>query len=321
MDKASLEVMAEIQGEDLGNIVDNLTTYSVWEMVEEYEAHLEDVHGDQRKRDRIAVEDYIGWMVAEDISNFNEETIDAHLRWLVGEGYAKSTIKTRYYGLVNFAESRLSETANSLARDVSYAEVVTDEMEKQGIDASGRMGKGARAITREEKKAMRETAPTHRTELMTELLWQCGLRAEEASTLEVDRIDLEDRSLSVDTVKRDDHEREIDFDMELKLMLDNYIDRYRPKYGRQSPYLFVSNKSDHPQPHNFIHTIKELADDAGVQDYTEMQNGARKAEITPHSFRKSLGIRMDEQGKSMKEIAETLGHSDIQTVTTYLDLR
>jgi integrase/recombinase XerD len=197
---------------------------------------------------------------------------------------------------------------------------VSDEENKQDIEREGRMGKGARPIDEAEKEAMREAAPTQKTELMVELLWQCGFRAEEAATVELESIDLENREITVNTVKRDDHQRSVQFDVELKFMLDRYLDVYRKKVGRESPFLFVSNRSDHPMPQNFSRTIKDLADDADIQSYTDMQNDAKKAEITPHSFRKSLGIRLDEEGASMKEIAETLGHSDTSTVSTYLDI-
>ncbi|MFB6151392.1 MAG: hypothetical protein ABEJ40_06260 [Haloarculaceae archaeon] len=45
MDKASLEVMAQIQGEDLDNIIDDLTAYTPDELATKLETHLETVHG------------------------------------------------------------------------------------------------------------------------------------------------------------------------------------------------------------------------------------------------------------------------------------
>lgn len=321
MDKASLEVMAAIQDKDLDSVIEELTTIFPENLQGALETHLEEVHGHTAKRDRIAVEDYIEWMERYNISAVDEDSVESHLRYLVRQGYAKNTIKTRYYGLTNFFEAQLSETSNSLAREVSWAEVVNKEMEKQDIEEEGRLGKGARPIDEEEKEEMRDTAPTLRTDLMTEMLWQCGLRAEELAKLEVERIDLDERILEVDTVKRDDHTREVGFDLELKFMLERYLSSYRPKFGRSSPYLFVTQKSDHTLPHNLTRTIKDLADDADIQDYSEMQNGAKKAEITPHSFRKALGIRLDDQNHGLKEIAERLGHSDAQTVSTYLDIQ
>ncbi|WP_436931218.1 tyrosine-type recombinase/integrase [Halosimplex halobium] len=314
--------MAAVQDRDLDNIIDELTTYYPEENLSGLlESHLDEVHGHTAKRDRIAVEDLIDWMKANKVTNVNDETVEEHLKYLVRTRYAKNTIKQRYYGITNFTDSQLSETSNSLVREVSWTEVAKDEMKKQDIEEEGRLGKGARPITEEEKEKMRETAPTHRTELMTEMLWQCGLRAEELAKSEVERIDLDERILEVDTVKRDDHTREIGFDLELKFMLERYLSSYRPKFGRSSPYLFVTQKSDHTLPHNLTRTIKDLADDADIQDYSTMQNGAKKAEITPHSFRKSLGIRLDDKNHGLKEIAERLGHSDAQTVSTYLDIQ
>lgn len=317
--EAMLSVIARIQGQDLDEVLDDMTAISVEDLNKKLDKHLQQTG--EPKRDRIAVESFIEWFDERERTNFDKETIEEHLRYLVREGYAKTTIsRGRYYGLVNFAKMQLEPIHESLIREVSQTDVIKAEMKRQGREQNGRIGSGARPITEEEKEKMIQTAPTLRTELMVEILDSCGLRAEELSKLRMEKIDLENRELTVRTVKREDHERTISFDLNLKFKLEKYIQTERKKYGRDSDYLFVSNSSEHPMPHNTTRTIRELADDAGVQSYTEMQNGAQKAEITPHSFRKSYGIRMAEQAKSIKTIAESLGHSNTQSVSTYLDL-
>lgn len=319
MDEATLEVMAEMHDSDLDNIIDNKTSYTTTELNNKLDKHLDETT--EPKRDRIAVEAFIEWFKENDRTNFDADTIRDHFHHLVEEGYAVNTITSgRYYGLVKYADMQLSAVAEAQIRDLSQSDVVKASFERVGREENGRLGSGARPIKENEKDKMVQTAPTLRTELMTEILWQCGLRAEELATLETDRITLEEKELEVDTVKRENHTRTITFDLELKFKIKKYIDTQRRKYGRNSDYLLVSQSSEHPQPHNLSRTIRDLADDAGIQSYTEHQNGAKRGEITPHSFRKAFGIRMDEQGKSIKEIAETLGHSNTQSVSTYLDL-
>lgn len=320
MDEATLEVMAEMHGEDLDDIIASKTSYTVQELNEKLDKHLKETT--EPKRDRIAVESFIEWFDENDRTNFDEDTIRDHFQYLVEDGYAVNTITSgRYYGLVKFADMQLSAVAEAQIRDMSQSEVVKAAFENSDREENGRMGAGARPITEEEKDKMVRTAPTLRTELMTEILWQCGLRAEELAKSEVERIELDEKQLTVDTVKREGHTRTIPFDLELKFKIQKYLDTQRRKYGRESDYLFVSQSSAHPQAHNLSRTIRDLADDAGIQSYTTHQNGAKRGEITPHSFRKAFGIRMDEQGKSIKEIAETLGHSNTQSVSTYLDIQ
>lgn len=317
--EAMLSVFAWSRGESLDEIIDEMTAISSDELNEKLEKHL--TQTGEPKRDRIAVEAFIEWFEAEEKRNWKKETIEEHLRYLVREGYAKNTItRGRYYGLLNFAKLQLEPLEESLTRDVSQTDIVKDEMKRTDREEQGRIGSGARPITEDEKAKMVRAAPTLRTELMVELFDSCGLRAEELAKLRMERIDLDDRELTVRTVKRENHERTIEFDLRLKFKLEKYIQTERRGYGRESDYLFVSNSSEHPMPHNVTRTIRELAEDAGVQSYTEMQNGNQRAEITPHSFRKAYGIRLAEQGASIRDIASALGHSNTQSVSTYLDL-
>ncbi|SHH32805.1 Site-specific recombinase XerD [Halobaculum gomorrense] len=317
MDEATLEVMAAANDEDLNEIIDDLTHFTPEELRDEMDRYLLSIGNRKRNRDSTNIQHFIDWMAKNNIESVSDHEIRMYIRDKVEEGYAKNTLKSHYYSIVNFSDDRLSAVSTSLIRDVNWSDTVdsfTDDEEQKG-----RLGKGVRPITESEKDAMREVASA-RNELLTELLWQTGLRAKEAANIKISDINLTSKNIKVKTAKRKKHTRVVSINNELYFMLDEYLDVTRPKYGKSSKYLWVSNSSEKPQPHNLTRSVRELADEAGIQEYDEMQNGAQRARIAVHSFRKALGIRLDEQGASMKEIAETLGHSNTGSVSTYLDI-
>jgi integrase len=320
MDKATLEAMAMMKGEDLDDIIFNLTNTSVEELQDNYEHYME--RTDQQKRDRNSLTKFIDWFAENSAEKIGEEEVEEFLRAMVRKGYSRSYVGQMYVSLKMFTRAEYTAMAAEQVESVDRSSVIKSEFKNSRSDEdNGRMGSGSRPITKHEIDEMLDSAPTLRTELMIRILEETGFRAKELAELEMADIDLSNRELTVDTAKRDDHRRTVKISVSLTHLLRKYIETDRPRYGRSSPFLFVSLKSDHPQPHNLARTLRDTADNAGIQDYCEMQNGAKRAEITPHSFRKYVAISMSEEGKGLKEIAEYLGHSNTASVDTYFDIQ
>lgn len=327
MDKAQLEVMAEIQGKDLDDVLYNLTRTSTDELENALSEHIERLESPSKiKRNRIAGEKFIDWFEENEKEKIGETEVQDFLTDIVKQGYSKNYVKQIYYGLKKFIEkhSDFSATTASQIATVSCAEVTKQAFSTHRTDDQvNRMGDGSRPITEDEIDAMVAVAPTFRTKIMVDIFAHTGFRAEELATLRMDDIDLQNRELTVDTGKRkhEQHRRTVQIPLRISQQIRKYIETERPRYGRESDYLFLTLKSDHPYPHNIARTIRDTAEKAGIQEYAEMQNGAKRAEITPHSFRKYTAIRLDKEGYSVKEVAEFLGHGDLQSVSDYYDIQ
>lgn len=321
MDESTLEVMAEIHGENLQDIIDSKTEYTASELREKLADHLEETG--QEKRDRISMESFLDWYDNENRENFDSQTLKDHFQYLVEQGYAETTIKDyRYKGLKKFAELQLSAVSESEINELDQSKAIKTAFKQsdRDLDPDSRKGSGSRPITAEEKDKMIEAAPSSRTKICTTLLWQTGIRISELANLRVENIDLEEKEITVKTAKRRNHKRSVPFDLDLKFALEKYLNVERNKYGRASDYLLVSQRSEKPLPQNLSRTITNLAEKAGIQTYWTNQNGAKRAEISPHSFRKAYAIRLDKEGKSTKAIAERMGHSNTNSVDTYFDI-
>jgi integrase len=320
MDKATLEAMAAMQGDNLDDIIYDLTQTDVTELRSKFESYMKKTS--QKKRDRHSIPKFISWFEDNDADKIGSEEVEEFLRQMVKDGYAKSTVKNMYFSLTVFVRSEFSAMASSEVESVDRAEVVKSEFRQSRDDEdNGRMGDGSRPIKKDEIEQMLDASPTFRTEVMISILRETGLRAKELAELEMEDIKLDERTLTVNTAKRENHRRTISISLALCHKIRRYIETDRPRYGRASPYLFLTQKSDKPYPHNLARTIRNTAERAGIQSYNEMQNGSQRATITPHSFRKHVAIRMSREGKGPKEVAEFLGHSNTSSVDSYFDIQ
>jgi integrase len=232
--------------------------------------------------------------------------------------YARSTVKARYWQLVSFiSEEARNKTIENQLREVDYSKI----SKNFGSDSTSAEGQGARVIKWHEYKAMVEATDVPRLKLICYILWQTGLRATELAHLEIDDIDLEEREIEVQTAKREDHERTLHFNLNLKNELRKWINarRHQSPKAADSPYLLVTNQSEKYYSQNLTQAVKNLADDAGVQDYNKFQRGGRRAEITPHSFRKRFGIERLKES-NIRKAQLLLGHSSVTMTQEYLDL-
>lgn len=349
MSDRDLEIIAEIQGEDLDEIKSRLTSKTSEDLREEAEEHLESkvgntdtdealwdltLHsraqqadmntGTYKRRERELLR-FCDWYENYDREQIDQQTIEDYLRDQKDEGYAENTLESRYWALITFLKEELNGTIEAEARDARRKDIISDDGDED--NAHPRKSKGARPIEADEKEAMAEEAPSLRLELCVRILWQTGLRVKELANLRVDQVNLENWKLEdVETAKRQDGDtRTLSFNYKLKNKLDRWMNGgYREKYtqAENSPYLLPTHKSEKVYPRNLGRSIRKLAEDAGVQSYTfeHAQDGGKRAEITPHSFRKAFGIQRLREGMSVREVQLLLGHSDISTTQHYLEL-
>ena len=344
MTDANLEAMAEMMGKDLEKVKQDLTEMTPDELQEETEDYFKDLLGgkprsmfDSRyekgqnstinsstyKQREIAVEQFVDWYRESPHDCLQSQTFRSFLNdMLQDEGYGSETMQTRYWQLVEFfSDDSFSATIEQELRDMEHMELINKHRKPESGE-----GQGARAITREEHKQMLDEAEgNRRIELILECLWQLGLRAKECAELRTQNIDWSERKVEVRTAKQKEVQyRTLSFNLKLKNDLKKWVEAERHEYAHgNNDYLFPTHKSDHIYPRNLTKAVKDLAEDAGIQDFNEFhQNGAKRAEITVHSYRKSFGRRrlLDDPDGNLRKVQLLLGHSNTKVTENYLDL-
>ena len=113
-------------------------------------------------------------------------------------------------------------------------------------------------------------------------------------------------------------------DKERKLYIDNmhydtrnilkeYIDTERKKIlertGVKTDLLFISNDGNPLNRENFNRTLKICAKKAGIE---------RWQDVHPHTLRHSFATRLLDEGKTIAEVRDLMGHDSIATTNSYV---
>lgn len=335
-----IELMAMQMGMDKDELIRERTEMSADDLEEKVESHFEELLGgklrsmfDSRydrgeasdmnpstyKQREVAVEQFLEWFRDNRRDQLRESTFHRFLSDMMDEGYASDTMETRYWQLMSFVKSECNATVVNQLDAVDKNEIL-----KNARDEESGEGQGARPIKREEYELMLDEAEGNkRMELILRCLWQMGLRASECANLRTIDFDWDDRQVTVRTAKREDHTRTLSFNLQLKNELRKWVEAERHNYAHGSnQYLFPTHKSERIYPRNLTKAVKDLAEDAGIQDKNAFhQDGAERAEITVHSFRKSFGKRrLKDPDGNLRKVQLLLGHSNTDVTEDYLDL-
>lgn len=149
----------------------------------------------------------------------------------------------------------------------------------------------------------------YRNKAMLELMYATGLRISELINLKQENISFENCTLIV--MGKGKKERIIPIgDCALKY-LKLYTELYRNELlkGKQSNYLFLSNRSDKMTRQCFFEIIKKIALQKDI-----------KTDFSPHTLRHSFATHMLENGADLRSIQELLGHENISTTQIYTNI-
>lgn len=181
----------------------------------------------------------------------------------------------------------------------------------------------------EEVDDLREACPSVRDKLIVQFLYATGAREVEARRIEIEEhLDRDNEVVRIPTAKKRGSDkwepRPVPYgrNRQLKYLLSEWLDHgKRRAYGPadESPYLFVTQRSEKFARGKMTNIIKKRAHDAGIQEeiYTDA-SGKSRWKVTAHTLRHSAGYAMAMNGASAQEIKEMLGHSDLDTVQEYM---
>lgn len=143
-----------------------------------------------------------------------------------------------------------------------------------------------------------------RDRALFELIYSCGLRISEASTLCFDSLYLKERFVRVVGKRR--KERILPFGDEASAWLQRYLDEARPELekGRRSDRVFLNRAGKGISRKGVWKRFSELRATSGVDGKV-------------HSLRHSFATHLLAGGADLRTVQELLGHADISTTQIY----
>lgn len=143
-----------------------------------------------------------------------------------------------------------------------------------------------------------------RDRALFELIYSCGLRISEASSLSFDGLFLDERVIRV--LGKRKKERLIPFGDDAALWLRRYLDEARPKLQKsaRSERVFLN------------HSGKGISR-KGIWKRFDLIKQAIGMDAKVHTFRHSFATHLLAGGADLRTVQELLGHSDISTTQIY----
>lgn len=148
-----------------------------------------------------------------------------------------------------------------------------------------------------------------RDRAILETMYACGLRVSELINLETNRIEFEEKLITV--TGKGSKERIIPIGKYALSYIEKYINELRNfiKKEKSSNYLFLNLRGGKLSRMAIWNVVSKYAHKAGIEK-----------EIHPHTLRHSFATHLLEGGADIRIIQELLGHSDISTTQIYTHL-
>jgi len=148
-----------------------------------------------------------------------------------------------------------------------------------------------------------------RDRALLELMYACGLRASEATALEVRDVDLKHGVLKASG--KGSKERLVPVGRTAIVAVRHYLERGRTKLVgvRDQPKLFVNQRGGELTRQGLYKIVARHAEVAGL-----------KGKMSPHTLRHTFATHLLAGGCDLRAVQEMLGHADIATTQIYTHL-
>jgi integrase/recombinase XerD len=146
----------------------------------------------------------------------------------------------------------------------------------------------------------------YRDKTMLEILYATGLRVSELVNLKFEQVNFNQGWVRI--AGKSDKERLVPIGEEAMSWLETYIDNARKTLlnGRQSDYLFVTNRATAMTRQAFWHIIKRYAKKSDIQK-----------DLSPHTLRHAFATHLLNHGADLRVVQLLLGHSNLSTTQIY----
>lgn len=230
-------------------------------------------------------------------------------------------------GIVNaYVESmkQQSYASSSVARKVAAVKSFFNYLNKQGLVSQNPTTK---IDSPKVKKRLPQTlsvadvtklllAPTEkstpknlRDTALLNMLYSTGMRVTEVVSLQLDDIDLKNNLLHC--LGKEDHIRDLPFEVETKEMLIEYLEGGRPFLvkDQDETALFLNHRGQQLTRQGLWLIIKAYAKQVNLS-----------TAVTPHTLRHSFAAHKLDDGSDLQEVQQLLGHANISTTQIYTQL-
>lgn len=143
-----------------------------------------------------------------------------------------------------------------------------------------------------------------RDRAMLEILYAAGLRITELVNLDVDDVDLADRT--VRCLGKGDRERIVPFGRPCRAALEAWLVQARPSLRPRDAALFCNRRGGRLTRQGGWKIIKKHAHAAGLA-----------AQVSPHTLRHSFATHFLDGGGDVRVVQELLGHASVNTTQIY----
>nr|WP_290613294.1 site-specific tyrosine recombinase XerD [Arsukibacterium sp. UBA3155] len=144
-----------------------------------------------------------------------------------------------------------------------------------------------------------------RDKAMLELLYACGLRVTELTSLTLQQVSINQGVLRV--LGKGSKERLVPMGEDAQDWLSRYLHHARTDLVKgDSNLVFTSSRGSQMTRQTFWHRIKFYAKVAGIQ-----------AELSPHTLRHAFATHLLNHGADLRVVQMLLGHSDLSTTQIY----
>lgn len=158
--------------------------------------------------------------------------------------------------------------------------------------------------------AAAEAAPSQakglRDSAMLEVLYSCGLRVSELTSLRLQDLFFGEGYIRV--IGKGDKQRIVPISSIARERIQRYLDK-RPNGGSNQEIVFLNNRGGQLTRVMIFTILKEAARRAGINK-----------RISPHTLRHSFATHLLEGGASIRQVQEMLGHESILTTEIYTHL-
>lgn len=224
--------------------------------------------------------------------------IERYLAWLYAQGRSSSSQARRLSGiksLYNYLlfSDRIDQLPTELVKAPKPGRMLPDTLTIEEIDALLRTFD----IT---------TAKGSRDSAIVEVLYSCGLRVSELTSLRIEDLFFGEGFIRV--VGKGDKQRIVPVSSAARDKIQIYMEFRRPKH-RSEATLFLNNRGTPLTRVMVFNIIKGAANIAGISK-----------QISPHTLRHSYATHLLEGGANIREVQELLGHESIVTTEIYTHL-
>ncbi len=144
-----------------------------------------------------------------------------------------------------------------------------------------------------------------RDRCIIEVMYACGLRVSECASLQVSRIRLSERYLSV--IGKESKERMVPFYGRCAKLIELYLKEARPQFKQETTDILFLNQKGKPLSTRSIQDIcAKRGELAGLSVH-----------VHPHMIRHSFATHLLDNGADLRVVQELLGHENLSTTQIY----